>query len=229
MVEILSREVIRITIPSNAFPATASDGKTKFVEVYVATPNGISNKLQVLIQPPAPATAASGKAFVLNEKTTSAAIVASWTKDGAGPTIQTKLFSGLKDDNLKLDWKGPDPKKDGPAPPEKAYVRFLITKDVVKPIAIDFNTVQDKNNVISIDKGTITVAGKAFCDKLLDGLVAQLKATDEIASPTKLEAKVIVWQIANDKVIIANQVDLAETLSVTLTTLNKRSDVLTSK
>lgn len=47
--EILSREVVHVQIPQNVAVTTTEDGKT-YVEVYVATPNGISNSLLIPCQ-----------------------------------------------------------------------------------------------------------------------------------------------------------------------------------
>ena len=44
--EILSREVIHVQIPANVIPTTTEDGKT-YIEVYLSTPNGISNSLLI--------------------------------------------------------------------------------------------------------------------------------------------------------------------------------------
>ncbi len=51
--EILSREVIHVQIPANVIPTTTEDGKT-YIEVYLATPNGISNSLLIPYQAAAP-------------------------------------------------------------------------------------------------------------------------------------------------------------------------------
>ena len=48
--EILSREVIHVQIPANVIPTTTEDGKT-YIEIYLATPNGISNSLLVPYKP----------------------------------------------------------------------------------------------------------------------------------------------------------------------------------
>ena len=56
--EILSREVIHVQIPANVIPTTTEDGKT-YLEIYVATPNGISNSILVpYLTSPAPPTLA---------------------------------------------------------------------------------------------------------------------------------------------------------------------------
>ena len=51
--EILSREVIHVQIPANVIPTTTEDDKT-YIEVYLATPNGISNSLLVPYMPAKP-------------------------------------------------------------------------------------------------------------------------------------------------------------------------------
>lgn len=58
-VEILSREVMRVTIPTDVLTTALADRPGRqFVEVVAATPNGISNRLTVPIQPkPTPAVA----------------------------------------------------------------------------------------------------------------------------------------------------------------------------
>ncbi len=53
--EILSREVIHVQIPPNVIPTTTEDNKT-YIEVYLATPNGISNSLLIPCQPAATTT-----------------------------------------------------------------------------------------------------------------------------------------------------------------------------
>jgi hypothetical protein len=47
--EILSREVIHVQIPANVIPTTIQDveGDTTYVEVYLSTPNGISNSILI--------------------------------------------------------------------------------------------------------------------------------------------------------------------------------------
>ena len=44
--EILSREVMTVRLPKDVQPSETQDGRT-FVEVYLATPNGISNRLMI--------------------------------------------------------------------------------------------------------------------------------------------------------------------------------------
>jgi len=53
--EILSREVVHVQIPSNVIATTTEDGRT-YIEIYLATPNGISNSLLIPYNPATPAS-----------------------------------------------------------------------------------------------------------------------------------------------------------------------------
>ena len=64
--DILSREIIRVRIPSDVKTVTRADG-TRHIELFLSTPNGISNKLQIPLMPPAkPATEPSFSEFSEN-------------------------------------------------------------------------------------------------------------------------------------------------------------------
>lgn len=65
---IVSREVVRLRIPANVNPTTRGDG-SQVVEIYLATPNGISNKLQVPVaEAGAKAAAAPSVGYTLRTK-----------------------------------------------------------------------------------------------------------------------------------------------------------------
>lgn len=55
-VTIISREVMEVTLPSDAVPTVVKDGKS-YLEIHVATPNGISNRLLVPVDVPPAITA----------------------------------------------------------------------------------------------------------------------------------------------------------------------------
>ena len=57
--EVLSREVVHVQIPANVIPTTTEDGNT-YIEIYVATPDGISNSLLVPYVPATPAPSTFG-------------------------------------------------------------------------------------------------------------------------------------------------------------------------
>lgn len=68
-VDVISREVLRISIPSGiqATNILDADGKTRpYVEVYVATPNGISNRLLIPYKPTATATPATPPGYTVS-------------------------------------------------------------------------------------------------------------------------------------------------------------------
>ena len=57
--EVLSREVLHVQIPANVTPTTTEDGNT-YIEIYVATPDGVSNSLLIPFTPATPAPSTFG-------------------------------------------------------------------------------------------------------------------------------------------------------------------------
>ena len=60
--DILSREVMRVRIPPNIYISKREDG-SEVVELYLSTPNGISNRLQIPVRPKVEVTVVAGPAF----------------------------------------------------------------------------------------------------------------------------------------------------------------------
>ena len=103
--EILSREVVHVQIPSTAQPTLTIDDKT-YLEVYLATPTGISNRVLVPYQAAAPAPLV---AYDLNSKDVSSTeldIFYQWTKDAAGnwTLIATDDPGTVDKKPLKITW-----------------------------------------------------------------------------------------------------------------------------
>ncbi len=217
MVEILSREVIRITIPSNANVSTDShhDHRTeshRFVEVYVATPNGISNKLQVQAtpassKPPVPAP----KVYSLKSK--AIATDATWKLDREAKKfvlVPNPLFAP---NDLVLNWDGPK----GMAS-QSIYVRLKIVMPNKKVDVIDFNTL-DHGKAFTFKDAAAIISGsdvqRAFVARL--GLYAE-----ELPQTLELEASVTIWHVTDKKCDIASQVDLNEKLAIRVAIQNER-------
>ncbi len=105
-VDILSREVVHINIPATANPTVTEDGKT-YYEVYLATPNGISNRVLVPCLPAAPAPQV---AFELNPKdSTELDIFYQWITgpDGKPTLIATDDPSGGGKKTINITWDSP--------------------------------------------------------------------------------------------------------------------------
>ncbi len=84
--QLLSREVIHVQIPANVTPTKTEDGT--YIEIYVATPNGISNSILVPYDPgtppPAPAIA---PAYDLAAASSNLTLFYQWLKGADGKVM----------------------------------------------------------------------------------------------------------------------------------------------
>ena len=102
-VDILSREVVHVTIPATAIPTVTLDNKSYF-EVYLATPNGISNRVLVPCQPGT--TAPARVAYDLKSDSQELNIYYQWnTPAGGSPKlIVTDDPGALGKKPLSITW-----------------------------------------------------------------------------------------------------------------------------
>lgn len=103
-VEILSREVIHVTIPPDAAPTvTKGDTPGSYLELYLATPNGISNRLLI---PSAPAAQTPVVAYNLNSDSQSLTLFYQWL---AGADAKSNLVATVDPgaSPLKITWDSP--------------------------------------------------------------------------------------------------------------------------
>jgi hypothetical protein len=176
-VEVISRQTMRIKIPSDAKPSRIKDahGSDTYVEVYVATPNGISNSLLIPYR----------KAEKKDEKVTSGA----------------KFGYSIDPESLTLTYKGKLKHDDRgnvtesalhyqPPPGEEAQSLKIKLEDVVGfvPKLIDANfevelpgdkhprAISVKVNGIVGDKGIYTIEKGKF-----------VKFANDLASPANVE------------------------------------------
>ena len=98
--EVLSREVLHVQIPANVIATTTDDNKT-YIEVYVATPNGISNSLLV---PYLPATPAPQVAYDVPTANQSIAFYYQWlpSADQSSHSLVATVDPGTK--GLPITW-----------------------------------------------------------------------------------------------------------------------------
>jgi hypothetical protein len=110
--DILSREVLKVHIPPNVQTATREDG-TSVVEIYVSTPNGISNKVQIPLRPGGMATIApvNPPGFVLVDDTLSVPLSAHATGSGSATAYDLPPTAFAADAHLRLQPINP------PSPP----------------------------------------------------------------------------------------------------------------
>lgn len=195
--DIMSREVMRVRIPANVSKAKREDGQD-IIEVYVATPNGISNKMQIPVKDPdkpAPApvftpTTAPGYTFV----DTSIRIGVNVTNTGTAASPITGFVSVRKF-------------------PPGSQVRIQPT-DLTPPLpkAVDIQmtfTVGSGANVYQLpiiipnvplvpaDTGDTYIINSDLLDKLATQLFASINA-NKIALPTAaLTPKSLIKPVAN--------------------------------
>jgi hypothetical protein len=92
--DVISREVLQVRLPGNAIPTVTEDNKP-YLEVHVATPSGISNRLLVSFKPK-PTTAAAAPpplAYSLSPDTNQLTVDYQWLNAGGGK--QSKLVASV--------------------------------------------------------------------------------------------------------------------------------------
>ena len=105
--EILSREVVHVQIPANFIPTTTEDNK-QYIELYLATPNGISNSLLIPYQPPG--STPSVNSFALSSKSTPVNLYYQWGTDTNPP----KPIATMDPGKATIDVTWDDPASLGP-------------------------------------------------------------------------------------------------------------------
>ncbi len=97
--DILSREVMRVHLPGSLQMATRDDG-TKVVELYVSTPNGISNRIEIPVKPdakaPPVAAVASGPGYTIVDPELKIGLAANVTGDKASVVGVRHFANGVQ-------------------------------------------------------------------------------------------------------------------------------------
>jgi hypothetical protein len=153
--EILSREVVHVQIPSGAIPTTTEDGQS-YIEIYLATPNGMSNSLLI---PYLPATPPPQVAYDVLPASQSVDVYYQWL---AGPNGTSTLVPTVDPGTspkgaIEITWKS-----DTGIGPRRIQVQFA-------------GTVNGQNVILSlpgdaVNKGDYSVDGQVFAVSLLKRL-----------------------------------------------------------
>jgi hypothetical protein len=180
--DILSRQVIHIQIPKDVLPTVMED-KKPFVEVYLATPNGISNRVLIPFKAKA-AAGAGGELFKLGTPTVN--LRASWVGLGGGPS-GTLAGSILDTQTIDLTWAG-DPtvipgvievKFDFQTPDGKKGPFGLLTNATPMPVPV----------AMPLQKcGKYMIPADLFTPALLGELTKQYKPADTL--PDKVQVTI---------------------------------------
>ena len=171
--EILSREVVHVQIPANAIPTTTEDGKT-YIEVFLSTPNGISNSLLIPYEatPPTPPV-------VYTLASQSLDVFYQWLP---GPDGKLALVATVDPGK-----KGPTITWDSPTflGPKRLQVTF---QGVVGGQGFTFAIPADLNS-----SGDYTVNPQLFTVTLLNRLQQIVTAPAAVTSPVSLTVFVQPW------------------------------------
>jgi hypothetical protein len=174
--EILSREVVHVQIPANFIPTTTEEGK-QYVEVYLATPNGITNSLLIPYQPPG--AAPSANLFDLSTKTTSADVYYQWMSDNNTSKLIATVDPGAKA-TIDVSWD------DGSSLGPKALV--VTFQGTVGGQLLSFQLAAQPGN-----SGDFSVSQQQFTLALLNALKSTATAPGALTSPVSLTLWVQPW------------------------------------
>ena len=179
-----SREVMRVRIPSGnlVHPATRGDG-SQVVELYVSTPNGISNRLQIPLDPAKtrltpPPTSSTTARYSLADPNLKIQVKARRNDDGTIATVGPIPFPPVT--SIRLVPMGSDR-------PDKVAVRFAIpisTTGVASPLEISDVEPDPSSGVITLDSSQLDLLAKKF--------LATLAGTDLTSKTTYTTSKIEV-------------------------------------
>jgi hypothetical protein len=106
--DVISREVLQVRLPDNAVPTVTEDGKP-YLEVHVATPNGISNRLLVPFKPK-PQLAAPAPpeiAYSLSPGSSPLTVDYQWLNLGDGKPLRLVASVDPGDKPILINWVAP--------------------------------------------------------------------------------------------------------------------------
>ena len=101
--DIISREVLDVKLPSAAIKTVTEDGKD-YLEVLVATPAGISNRLLVPFQPKQTTPPTPPLAYMLSPDTNALNVAYQWLPDADGKTQKLVASKAPAPDPIKITW-----------------------------------------------------------------------------------------------------------------------------
>ena len=178
-----SREIMRVRIPPGVVQtATRGDG-TQVVELYVSTPTGISNRLQIPLDPAKtrltpPPTSSTTARYSLADPNLKIQVKARRNDDGTIATVGPIPFPPVT--SIRLVPMGSDR-------PDKVAVRFAIpisTTGVASPLEILDVEPDPSSGVITLDSSQLDLLAKKF--------LATLAGTDLTSKTTYTTSKIEV-------------------------------------
>jgi hypothetical protein len=197
--EILSREVVHVQVPANAIPTTTDDGNS-YVEIFLSTPNGISNSL--LVPYKAAASTSTQVAFTLS--TSSFDVYYQWLAGPGGkPALIATVDPGRK--GVTIGWDSPTS-----LAPRRLQVTF---QGSVGGQGFTFAVPADLGG-----SGDYSINGQVFTVTLLNALQQIVPSPTTLTTPVTLNMFVQPWipPDAEDLRVRTEPKPLASSLTVNL-------------
>jgi hypothetical protein len=198
--EILSREVIHVQIPPNVIPTTTEDKKT-YIEVYLATPNGISNSLLIPCQPAATPTPTK-VAYDVGGTTPTLDIYYQWLPGPDGKATLAPSTDPSKN-TVTITWDS-----DTGLAPRQIQAQFAGTVNNNQNVVIELPAT-------ALTTGDYTIDGTLFTAKLLARLQSITAYPAIPPTPIAFTVTVLPWTPADPQGLRA--IKKAKTLPTKLT------------
>ncbi len=162
-IDIISREVLRVSIPAGVSTMEMYDADTKttktYVEVYVATPTGISNRLPIPYVPTA--TAAPAPGYAIDAKSQN--LTVNYTLRRDGPTALRPVNGTPADQSdLTINWTSPL----GTAPKAVQVSITFTYKNAKITIPLNKPIVQGSRGKYKLAAPDLQAIAKQFIDEI---------------------------------------------------------------
>ena len=170
-VEIISREVVRITIPAGVLTTQGRDVDGPSVEVHLATPNGISNRLLIPFEPEATETPAKVPVtgFSWGETPFSKVVYVTYGEDGAPSPDSVAIEGQSVEEDLSIVVDGGILGGVSPTGIDRMALRLKLSQG-------DTKTTADSRAVNFIPRPTFDADGEAHVpfSKVREGIAGAL-------------------------------------------------------
>ena len=215
-IDVVSREVMRIHIPAGLLPTSVFDADQKakqtYVELYVATPNGISNRLLIPFVPNPTTPPSPAVGFNLGADAVNVGFLGSVQRDAAGNVYFSRDFEfdpTLSDkDPLTLTVESPHG-----FVPKSIAVDFQATFDGAT-MPVDFKL--PRNVAIDPTDGTCKIEMKDLAQALLSNPTAFAQIIRDLAKNPSVTTTVLLTPVITHPDFAAVQRKANSSLTVTV-------------
>jgi hypothetical protein len=163
--DLLSREILRVKLPKNLETTTTHEGKS-YVEIHLATPNGISNRLLVPLDRPDQAIAAPPAPVGYTLLDDRLSVTARLAPTGQN-SYDARSFDVSRESQIRIvPLQRPDQEVGNAYPPASVTFRFTVEKDVVIEVTLPGVTYEQGAKSYVIGPGDLKTFAAEFLQKL---------------------------------------------------------------